>query len=172
MKNIFSFILFTAFSINAFSKTINIENTSITFDAPETFQPIPQEYIDIKYPNKNAPKFVIGNESAATTIAYDLKPYNLEGVNLEDVRLEFEATFNRMIPGIEWKESKVITLNQYEWIFFEMTSNAIDTDIYNIMLITSYGKEMLLFNFNSTREEFSQYESELRKSLQSIKIAE
>jgi len=33
------------------------------------------------------------------------------------------------------------------------------------MLITSYGKEMLLFNFNSTREEFSQYESELRKSL-------
>ena len=32
-----------------------------------------------------------------------------------------------------------------------------DTDIYNIMLVTSYGQEMLMFNFNSTKEDFSIY---------------
>ncbi len=171
MRNIFIFIVTTLLSASAFSETIKIENTGITFDAPDIFGPIPQEIIDIKYPNKNAPRFVIGNDSASTTIAYDLKPQNLVGVNLEEVRLGFGGVFDRMVPGIEWKESKVMTLNETEWVLFEMTSNSVDTDIYNIMLITSYGEEMLVFNFNSTREEFPQYESLLRESINSIRIS-
>lgn len=51
-----------------------------------------------------------------------------------------------------------------------MTSSAVDTDIHNIMLITGIGEEMLVFNFNSTREEFPQVEKALRASIDSIKV--
>ncbi|SIQ23107.1 hypothetical protein SAMN05421647_10376 [Marinobacterium stanieri] len=71
---------------------------------------------------------------------------------------------------MEWKKQEVIHLSGRDWIYFEVTSNAIDTDIYNIMLVTSYGKEMLLFNFNSTKEDFPQYEKALRNSVNTIKI--
>ncbi len=83
----------------------------------------------------------------------------------------FEKTFSRMIPGIEWKEKRILNLADREWIFLEMTSNAIDTDIYNILLVTNYGKEMLVFNFNSTKEDFPKYEKLLRQSVESIKIS-
>jgi hypothetical protein len=52
----------------------------------------------------------------------------------------------------------------------EMTSRAVDTDIYNIMFVTGYEDQMLVFNFNSTKEDFQQFEGKLRASLKSITI--
>ena len=54
--------------------------------------------------------------------------------------------------------------------YLELQSNAIDADIHNIMLLTSYGKQQLVLNFNSTTEEFDKYQSGLRASIQSIEI--
>lgn len=52
-------------------KTILIENNQISFDAPNEFEPLSEEIKNLKYPSSRAPKYVIGNKSAATTIAYD-----------------------------------------------------------------------------------------------------
>jgi hypothetical protein len=52
----------------------------------------------------------------------------------------------------------------------ETTSSAIDTDIYNIMMLTGYDNRMLIFNFNSTKEDFPKFEKALRASLASIQI--
>ncbi|CAA6677571.1 Unannotated [Lentimonas sp. CC4] len=51
-----------------------------------------------------------------------------------------------------------------------MTSNAVDADIYNIMLITGLNGQMLAFNFNSTKSDFPKYENSLRESIKSIKL--
>ena len=158
------------FPVIVFGKTIELDGQGITFEAPDEFLAVPQEIIDLKYPSKNAPRFVIGNKNAATTIAYDLKPQDLSGVEMDEILIAFEATFSRVIPGITWIEKKVIKQSGREWAFLEMTSNAIDTDIYNIMLVTGFRKQMLIFNFNSTKEEFPKYEEILRESLKSIKL--
>ncbi|KXO08343.1 hypothetical protein AKG98_1942 [Moritella sp. JT01] len=76
-----------------------------------------------------------------------------------------------MIPGVEWKKKEIIELSGKKWVYLEMFSNAIDTEIHNIMLITSYGKEMLIFNFNSAKGEFPKYEDKLRASIQSIQLS-
>ncbi len=51
-----------------------------------------------------------------------------------------------------------------------MMSRAVDTDIHNIMLVTPFRGGMLMFNFNSTREEFPRMEGALRRSLESISL--
>jgi len=171
MKKGLSLIVLTFFIVNALiAETLSIDGGAITFEAPEEFKPVPQEIIDIKYPSSRAPKYVIGNESAATTIAYDLKPHNIPQDKIDEARKAFTQMFPRLIPGIEWKENKVITLTGRKWIYMEMTSYAIDTDIYNIILITGYKGQMLIFNFNSTKKEFPKYEKVLRESLKSIAI--
>ena len=53
-----------------------------------------------------------------------------------------------------------------------MTSNAIDTDIYNILLCTPYEGKLVLFNFNSTKEDFPKYEESLRKSLGTVSVTQ
>ncbi len=75
-----------------------------------------------------------------------------------------------MIPGIEWKKNEIIEHSGQKWVLMEMTSNAVDTDIYNILLMTGFDGKMLVFNFNSTKKDFPKYEAELRKSLKSVKL--
>lgn len=153
-----------------YAETIEVGDTGVTFVAPDEFEPLSQEIIDLKYPNKNGPRFVVGNERATTTIAYDVKPQNLSGANMEELRASLEQTLGRVIPGIQWKENRVIEHAGVQWVYLEMTSNAIDTDIYNIMMLGGVGQEMIVFNFNSTKEDFPKYEEVLRQSLQSIRV--
>lgn len=169
MKIALTFITFLLSSA-LYAKEVNIPNSGISFVAPDEFQPLSHEIIDIKWPQNRAPKWVIGNKSASTTIAYDIKPNDISGAPLAELMKSYKTTFDRVIPGIAWKKKEIIELSGQKWIYFEMTSNAADTDIYNIMLLTSYKKEMLLFNFNSTKQDFPKYESKLRDSIQTIQL--
>jgi len=152
------------------AETVTIPGTSISFDAPSEFKPLPKEIIDIKYPSSRSPRYVAGNESASTTIAYDLKPHNIPKDKLKEVQESFTSLFSRMIPGIQWKKNEIIRKDGTDWIYMEMTSNAIDTEIYNMMLVTGYENQMLVFNFNSTKKDFPKYEAQLRKSIESISL--
>ncbi|CAA6692136.1 MULTISPECIES: hypothetical protein [unclassified Lentimonas] len=149
---------------------IKITGTSASFDSPEGFKPLSKEIIELKWPSNRAPRFAVGNESASTTVAYDLKPHLISQSQLQAVLTSFEQTFNRVIPGIEWKKKEIIEIDGQKWIFLEMTSNAVDADIYNIMLITGLNGQMLAFNFNSTKSDFPKYENSLRESIKSIKL--
>ena len=169
MKFIFILGLVTL-SFASSANEISISDTGITFISPDEFQEIRQDIIDIKWPQKAAPKWVVGNATASTTIAYDLKPNDISAAPLPDLMDYFKNTFDRIIPGIEWKKREIVEISGKKWIYLEMTSNAINADIYNIMLVTSYGKEMLLFNFNSTKEDFPRYEAQLRESMQTIQL--
>ncbi len=170
MKTLFlTFALFSLFNILR-ADPIEVAKTGITFEAPEGFEPLAKEIIALKWPANRAPAYAVGNESASTTVAYDLKPNNIPQKDLPAVKKSFTKFFERMIPGLQWKKNKIVEISGQNWILMEMTTDAIDTDIYNIMLVTGYKGKMLLFNFNSTKEDFPKYEAKLRKSLRSIKL--
>ena len=160
-------LLFSSF---ARAEPVNIHDTKVTFEPPPGFKPVPKEIIDLKWPNNRAPQYVVGNESASTTVAYDLKPNRIPQDKLGEVQETFTRLFDRLIPGIEWKKNEIIEHSGQKWLFMEMTSRAIDTDIHNILFVTGYQGKMLIFNFNSTKDEFSKFEKDLRASLKSIKL--
>lgn len=153
-----------------YAEKISLDNGNITFEPPKGFKPLTNKIIKIKYPLSRRPKYVVGNKSASTTIAYDIKPNNIPQGKINEVRSSLTKMFPRLVPNLQWKANKIITLSGRQWIYFELTSTAIDTDIYNIMILTAYKNKMLIFNFNSTKEEFKKYEKFLRKSIKSIKI--
>lgn len=170
MKTKLILVLMIAGMCTAFSEPLKVADTGVTFEPPAEFKKVPQQIVDLKWPNKNAPRFVVGNESASTTIAYDLKNNRVPEAQLPLVKEEFTKPFNRVIPGIRWKKSEIIEHSGQKWLYLEMTSNAVDTDIHNIMLVTGYQGKMLIFNFNSTRGDFKRYEAQLRASIKSIKL--
>ena len=162
--------LFLTFTNNAEAKTFSLANGGVIFDVPDKFAPMSAKLIKIKYPRGGAPRFVLSTPSTQTSIAYDLKPNTIPQEKIGEARAAFTKLFPRLIPGLKWIKNDVIMLAGQKWILMEITSSAIDTDIHNIMLITGYKGKMLLFNFNSTKKEFPQYEAALRKSIQTIKI--
>lgn len=162
--------ILAALTLSAFADPVKVGDSEVTFTPPPGFKPVPQEIIDVKWPSNRAPQFAVGNEGAATTVAYDLKDHDIPQDKLDEARKEFAQMFPRLIPGLEWKKNELIELSGQKWVCFEMTSSAVDTDIHNIMLFTGFKGKMLIFNFNSTKEQFPKYEKELRESLNSIKL--
>lgn len=150
---------------------IQVADAPVHFEAPEGFKAVPQDLIALKWPSHRAPRFVVGNERATTTVAYDIKPHRIPQDQLPEVQQSFTGLMERMVPGIRWINNELIELAGQRWLLMEMSSNAVDTDIHNIMLITGIGEQMLIFNFNSTKEEFPKVETALRKSLRSISIS-
>lgn len=148
----------------------SIPAAGMSFDAPEGFTPLSQAEIDAKYPSKRGPAFVVGNERRSTTIAFDLKDNALPADQLPQVQAAFEKLFDRIVPGIEWKDRKLVQMQGQTWIYLEMSSRAADTDIHNLMLVTPRHGRMLVLNFNSTRAEFPAMEAALRKSIDSITL--
>ncbi len=114
-KVIITFTILLSLASLVCGETISLDNGHITFEAPDGFKPVPEEIIRTKYPSSRAPKYVIGNKSAATTIAYDLKPHDIPQDKIDEVRAAFTPIFPRMIPGLKWKENKTIELSVSKW---------------------------------------------------------
>ena len=131
---------------------------------------MPQHIIDLKWQNKTVPRYVVGNERATTTVTYDLKPHQIPQDKLDEIQKVFTALFGKVVPVIEWKRNEISQHDGQKGLFREMTSEAADTDIYNMLLVTGFDSQMLVFNFNSTKEEFPKYERMLRDSIKTIQL--
>jgi hypothetical protein len=166
------FLVWMALVVVARGEVFKILDTGISFEGPKGFTVLTAEEIKSKYPNHRPPAFVIGNDRRSTTIACNFRDDPLPAEAIVALKDQMGKMLEQVVPGIEWKEKKVTEVGGRQWIYYEMTSRAIDTDIYNIMLITSFRGKMLGFNFNSTKAEFPKVEAELRKSMASIVLPE
>lgn len=157
-------------------ETNRIQNTHnelseyvFVFNPPEGFDPLTADMLTRKWPTlKVPPQYAIGNDSGLTTIAYDFKKN--PDLSLDELMVGMIFTFNRVVDDIKWIDQGFIEIDGQEWIYLELTSNSADKNIHNMMLITEMGSELLMLNFDSTKEEFPLYEKALRASIQSIKI--
>lgn len=138
---------------------------------PKGFEPMDAETIGVKFPRGNPPKEVFSNERGKTSIAITVSEgARLPPEQLPEFRKYIESVMERMIPGLKWISREYTELAGRKWARLELMSNAIDTDIHNIILITSFEGMPLMFNFNSIKEEFAALSVELDKSIKSIKI--
>jgi hypothetical protein len=154
----------------AFAQRVEVPDTTVSFESPPGFTALTREEIQAKYPKASGPGFVVGNKARTTSIAYDIKPIAIGDKDLPDLMAAFGERFEKAIPGLAWKDRKLIEMDGQRWVYLEMTSTAVDTDIHNIMLITPHAGKLLMFNFNSTREEFPDVEALLRSSIESIAL--
>ena len=164
---IFFTLLFTSV-IHA--KDFSMHDATVSFDTPKGFKVMSPAFIQIKYPRGNAPSNVFTNESTETTIAFGLRAKSLPQNQIEVTGKQFAEAYKRVVGGFELKVNKVAKIAGQKWIQLEFISNTIDSKVYNIMLITGYKNQMLVFNFNSTLKEFKQYEPAIRKSINSITL--
>lgn len=163
-------ILLLGLALGAHAAKFSVPGAGISFDAPTGFTALSKDEIAVKFPSNRAPSGVIGNARRTTTIAFELKPDKLAPQQLGEAKEALERMFERIIPGLEWKGRKIVQLQGQDWIQLEMSSRAVDTDIHNIMLVTSRDGRILIFNFNSTKSEFPFVENALRDSIRSIKV--
>ena len=119
----------------------------------------------------------MGNEHRSVTVAYDLKdtgmpPEKLIDSELPNAQKGMAQIFDRMVPGIKWVRNEIIDVNGKKWILFEITSNAVDQDIHNMMIMTFFRGRMFMVNFNATESAFQEVGSELKRCIQTLIVKE
>jgi hypothetical protein len=163
------FIALTGVASHGASRTV-IPNSTVSLEIPDGFTPLSASEIATKYKGANAPKFVMGNAKRGTSIAYELKPVPVKDSELEKGLAVMVSGVDKQLPGATWIRKEIIEQAGKRWIILEMKSKASNADIHNIIMITPFENQMLVFNFNSTTDEFPKFEKALRSSLGSIKL--
>ena len=151
---------------------VNLFDGNVSLVLPEGFSVMPEELAKVKYPiESHRPKHIYSNKRTTTSIAITLSEHSqLQPHQLPEFKAFMEETLSRMIPGLKWIKRDYAVINGKKWARFELMSNAIDTDIHNIMLMTSFNGKPLMFNFNSTKGEFPKVVKDLQESIDSIRV--
>lgn len=160
------------FPFCSLAEEINIPGTSIYFDAPDGFGALSKEMVDVKFPSRNGPRFVIGNERGTTTIAFDVKNISITEDALESQIEGIGEAIGRGVPGHISIAREIRSIGGRKWAYFEMASTAVDADIHNIVLMGVDDGRLVIMNFNSTKSDFSAVEPVLRASVNSLRVRE
>lgn len=150
---------------------VSLYDGIVSFVPPEGFTPPSDEVIRKKFPNATSPATVYANARTTTSIAISYHPSQaLKPEQLPEFKAAMRSFMEKQQVGSEWLKDELVEINGRRWVHFELVTVAVDARIHNHMLFTSVDRRMLLFNFNSTLNEYATYEDALARSIASIRV--
>lgn len=158
-------------SKSADTRRVALFDGMVSFAPPPEFSRLSEDLIAAKFPEARGPGIVYGNSRTTVSIAITYPPQRvLRPEQLPDFKNFMESFIEQQKKGMQWLRKEFIEINGQRWIHFEFISQAVDTKIHNHMYMTSLDERVLMFNFNSTVEEYDGYKDALEKSKDSIQI--
>lgn len=158
-------------SKTADARRVALFDGMVSFAPPPEFSPLSEEIISVKFPEAKGPGVVYGNSRTTVSIAITYPPQRiLRPEQLPDFKTFMESFMEQQKKGMQWLRKEFVEINGRRWIHFEFISQAVDTKIHNHMYLTSMDERVLMFNFNSTIEEYDRYKDALERSKDSIRI--
>ncbi|SPX81860.1 hypothetical protein RN616_19925 (plasmid) [Morganella morganii] len=162
---IISVLWFCSFNATALEmKTENINTLYITVALPDDLTIMSDSLIEIKYPSKNRPQVVYSNESGSVSfgVSEKNKPDLIHLDEVKDVMLESMKVLN--------PKASPLTVDGHNAWLITFKSQAIDSKILNMQLITMTDKKFLIATFNMTEKNIGKYHDIGVLSLSSIKF--
>lgn len=136
---------------------------------PKAFKIMDAEMLALKYPSKQGTAFLVyTDEDATVNIAFEHLPNKATLQDLPAIKQVFEQQFNQ--PQIDFKKGEIKNINGRDFIVIEMITPAIDTEVYNLMFVTSLDGKLLMGTFNCTVEKMQEWQPLAEQILSSVKV--
>jgi hypothetical protein len=136
---------------------------------PTSFNLMDAESVSLKYPSKQSGDFeVYTNADGNINIAFEHLPDKATMNDLPKLRELFEQQFNH--PSIDFRKSEIKKINGRDFIVIEMVTPAADTEVYNLMFVTSSGGRLLMGTFNCTVDKLKEWQPLAERILGSVKV--
>lgn len=159
MKYLILLLLITVSFLSHASEfnTIKILDGKVTILAPKTFSPMPDNMIEIKYPNSRRPTEVLSNETGSVTLAFGHTKIPMRPDQITEVHQLISKGFHNMYPSATWLRDDIIEQNGSKFIVLELITPALDSQIHNIMYGTSVNDHFLMVSFNTTVKQSEEW---------------
>jgi hypothetical protein len=139
---------------------------------PKSFKQMSDQELEIKYPRSGSlPQEAYSNESGTVSLAFNHTSNKLSPADLPDFRQSFARQFKGTL-GIEFKGSSIKNINGRDFAILEFISPAMDTNIYNLMFLTSLDNRLLICTFNCVQSEMEKWKPTSQQILNSVQVIE
>jgi len=125
--------------------------------APAGFTLMSDEMARLKYPTANRPSEIITNETGSVNLAFTYSKQLVAPGQLGQMHASMDRMFRTVQKTAEWHSSGLKSINGRQWLELDLTMQASDTRIRNMMYGTSSGGRAALIAFNVTVEEEPQW---------------
>ena len=159
-----SFVMMVAVSAQADMKMErkNIPELKLSIEIPQVFTPMPDDMAKIKYPSENRPQVIYsGKASLGVSNGRHALPADKLDV-AKDATLKMLSNFK--------PQAESVTVDGHKAWLITFRSQAADTEILNMLLVTSENDKAVQAAFNMTKDLVGQYQGVARASLLSIKF--
>ena len=125
-----------------------------------------------KFSKSKPPDYLFANESQTVTIGVVFNFIPLAPDQLEEYKDASHRLLTMAIEDVQFLAEEIVTINDRQWVHFEVKSDVPDLDLHNHQYATSFDGGALVFGFNSTSKEYPQFKDAFLKSAQSIIVKE
>ena len=128
-------------------------NGKVHFLAPKEFTLMSKKMLEMKYPSRFGSKEVLSDVTQGVTLAFNHTKGNTKQGKFKEAHVAFFKTYHNLHPSAKWIRDEVFTKDGKDFLVFELITPAIDTQIHNIIYITSLNNRLLYIAFNTTVEQ-------------------
>jgi hypothetical protein len=136
---------------------------------PREFTDMPKDLAKLKYPAEQRPQIIKSNQDGSINITVSIYPQKLKQEEILECISGIKAVIERMNPAniffdLKVEENEALTVG-----YFDFKSNAIDSDLYNIMFVTPIAGNAMLGTFNCRLSEREDWKEVVLQMIMSIK---
>ncbi len=139
---------------------------------PTDFETMTEEAMKAKYPAEQRPTLVLTNPRGTVNVALNHTSNPLQPTQISEVHQAMDGMFRNLYPTATWHRSELTTVGGREFFVLDLMTPAVDTQIRNLLVGTSFEGRLLLVTFNCTRELDAEWSETGRRIIESIELRE
>jgi hypothetical protein len=123
-----------------------------------------------KYPGPHAPTIVFANAEGSVSIAIN---HTENRITLEQIPGGLDTMvegFKTLHPKAQWFRKEATKINGRNAIVFDLRTQAVDTEVRNVMLGTSLEDRFLIVTFNCTKALEGRWLATGKKVIDGVKV--
>jgi hypothetical protein len=115
---------------------------------PEAFVIMPKELAEKKYPSIQRPDEIYTNNETTINLTLSLKNDKAANEDIPNVKDTVQQVMMRMYPASRIIDSEIIEVSGINIAYFDLSTPALDMDIYNTMFFFSIDNRVVVGSFN------------------------
>lgn len=158
--------LFIKNSIVVFKKQTVLERLTAYF--PDTWKQMPSDLAKIKYPSEFRPHQIMSSVDLGVNMGFSIFPSELQIMDVEQTAKRIMKTIYSENTGIKMEDFMPLKILDGYWFAFR--SHAMDSDLYNRMLICPINGTIMQVSFNCPYEDLNDWEDAVILMWESIEF--
>jgi hypothetical protein len=149
---------------------VSVLSGKVDLYIPNSFSIMSDEMLKTKYPSKMRPPLVFTNESASINVTIQCTENKVMNSLMEPYMEKMKESLNELLPTAEWYDSYIQEIDNKNVGFLELKTQAIDTDIYNLMCGVELDGKFSIISFNCTIEQMEDWKPIAKNIMDSMRF--